>query len=182
MLFAAAACSRSGDAVELAQSGMSVTKRRIATREGAHMFCRILVPVDGSAASRQGLNQAIKLATLSGATIKLVHVVNELVDSSCAPAQYYETVVMDLRVTGERMLDDASNYARAQGVSVVSELIETTAYRAAGIIVEAAMRWHADLIAMGTHGRRGVSRALGSDAEIVLRLAPVPVLIVPDAV
>jgi nucleotide-binding universal stress UspA family protein len=147
------------------------------------MYCRILVPVDGSATSRQGLVEAIKLARLSGATIKLVHVVNELVDSSCAPAQYYETVVMDLRVTGERMLDDASNYTRAQGVSVVSEMIETTACRAAGIIVEAAMRWDADLIAMGTHGRRGLSRrALGNDAEIVLRLAPIPVLIVPDPV
>lgn len=145
------------------------------------MFCRILVPIDGSATSLQGLNQAIKLARLSGAAIKLVHVVNELVDSSCAPARYYENVVLDLRVTGERMLDDASNRARAQGVCVVSELIETSAFRAAGIIVEAAMRWNADLIAMGTHGRRGSSRALGSDAEIVLRLAPIPVLIVPDA-
>ena len=146
------------------------------------MFCRILVPVDGSATSLQGLNQAIKLAKLSGATIKLVHVVTELVDSSSAPAQYYENVDTDLRVTGERMLDDASNYVRAQGVSVISEMIETTACRAAGIIVETAMRWDADLIAMGTHGRRGLSRALGNDAEIVLRLAPVPVLIVPEAV
>jgi nucleotide-binding universal stress UspA family protein len=139
------------------------------------------VPIDGSATSLQGLNQAIELARLSGATIKLVHVVNELVDSSSPRAQYYETVIMDLRVTGERMLDDASNHARAHGVCVVSEMIETTSCRAAGIIVEAAMRWDADLIAMGTHGRRGSSRALGGDAEIVLRLAPVPVLIVPDA-
>lgn len=145
------------------------------------MYCRILVPVDGSAASLQGLNEAIKLARLSGATIKLVHVVNELVESSSAPAQFYETVLTDMRVTAEKTLDDAANFARAQGVSVVSEMIERTACRAAGVIVEAAMRWNADLIAMGTHGRRLSRRALGSDAEIVLRLAPVPVLIVPDA-
>jgi nucleotide-binding universal stress UspA family protein len=138
-----------------------------------------LVPVDGSSTSRLGLNEAIKLALLSGATIKLVHVVNELIDSSCVHTQYYETIIGDLRDAGERALDEASNHARAHGVSVVSEMIETTACRAAGIIVEAAIRWEADLIEMGTHGRHGSSRSLGADAEIVLRLAPLPVLIVP---
>jgi nucleotide-binding universal stress UspA family protein len=38
------------------------------------------------------------------------------------------------------------------------------------------MRWHADLIVLGTHGRRGVGRVLmGSDAEQIVRLAPTPV-------
>ena len=51
----------------------------------------------------------------------------------------------------------------------------------ARLILEAALQWRADLIVMGTHGRRGVSRAvLGSDAETVLRKATVPVLFVRD--
>ena len=45
-------------------------------------------------------------------------------------------------------------------------------------ILAAATQVHADLIVLGTHGRRGVSRALlGSVAERVVRLAEVPVLI-----
>jgi nucleotide-binding universal stress UspA family protein len=49
------------------------------------------------------------------------------------------------------------------------------------LIVAEATKCHADLIVMGTHGRRGLRRlALGSDAEEVVRLAPVPVLLVRD--
>jgi nucleotide-binding universal stress UspA family protein len=48
-------------------------------------------------------------------------------------------------------------------------------------IVKQAKEWLADLIVMGTHGRRGLERlAMGSDAELVLRLSPVPVLLVRD--
>jgi nucleotide-binding universal stress UspA family protein len=51
--------------------------------------------------------------------------------------------------------------------------------RTAEVIVDHAVREHAGLIVVGSHGRRGVSRALlGSDAELVARLSPVPVLIV----
>jgi nucleotide-binding universal stress UspA family protein len=50
---------------------------------------------------------------------------------------------------------------------------------AADLIVAQAREWPADLIVMGTHGRRGLLRvALGSDAEQVLRAATVPVLLV----
>jgi nucleotide-binding universal stress UspA family protein len=45
--------------------------------------------------------------------------------------------------------------------------------------VNEARRHHADLIVLGTHGRRGVRRiVLGSDAEQVVRAARVPVLLV----
>jgi nucleotide-binding universal stress UspA family protein len=46
-------------------------------------------------------------------------------------------------------------------------------------VVDEAKRWGAELIVIGTHGRRGVGRMLmGSDAEQILRLSPVPVLLV----
>ncbi|HEX2099233.1 MAG TPA: universal stress protein, partial [Candidatus Synoicihabitans sp.] len=51
--------------------------------------------------------------------------------------------------------------------------------RVAGVIVQEAKTWGADLIVMGTHGRRGIRHAvLGSDAEAVVHAAPVPVLLV----
>ena len=46
-------------------------------------------------------------------------------------------------------------------------------------VANAARLWNADLIVVGTHGRRGVGRMLlGSGAEQIVRLAPVPVLVV----
>jgi nucleotide-binding universal stress UspA family protein len=54
-----------------------------------------------------------------------------------------------------------------------------SAGRVSDVIVKEAAQWPADLIVLGTHGRRGAGRLLlGSDAEQVLRVAPVPVLLV----
>lgn len=61
-------------------------------------------------------------------------------------------------------------------------LHETFAGRLSDFVVEQAHIWKADLIVIGTHGRRGVRRLLlGSDAEQVLRTSPVPVLLVRGA-
>jgi nucleotide-binding universal stress UspA family protein len=58
-------------------------------------------------------------------------------------------------------------------------MIESMGASAADFIVEQARQWSADLIVMGTHGRRGLLRvAMGSDAESVVRIASVPVLLV----
>jgi nucleotide-binding universal stress UspA family protein len=47
------------------------------------------------------------------------------------------------------------------------------------VVADEARRWQADLIVVGTHGRRGVGRMLlGSGAEQVIRMAPVPVLVI----
>jgi nucleotide-binding universal stress UspA family protein len=61
-----------------------------------------------------------------------------------------------------------------------SGLVDNFAGRVAEAIVEQAKRWRADLIVMGTHGRRGFDRLLmGSNAELVARYSSVPVLLVP---
>ena len=61
-------------------------------------------------------------------------------------------------------------------------LCETFGARVCDLVVEQAREWKADLIVIGSHGRRGMSRLfLGSDAELVVRLAPVPVLLVRAA-
>jgi nucleotide-binding universal stress UspA family protein len=60
--------------------------------------------------------------------------------------------------------------------------VESIGGPAGTLILEQAKKWSADLIVMGTHGRRGIRRlALGSDAEEVLRSATVPVLLVRGA-
>ena len=57
-------------------------------------------------------------------------------------------------------------------------LVENFAGRVADLIVREARKWRADLLVLGTHGRRGLTRmVMGSDAELVVRAAPAPVLL-----
>lgn len=147
------------------------------------MYARILAPVDGSRASQRGLQEALRLTKSLGARLKLLHVVNEFVlDPGFTPAPLHEPLIAGLREAGKRVIADSEAAARREGVQVETELLEMISGGIARAIVQAAQEWKADLIVMGTHGRRGLSRlALGSDAEMVLRTSPVPVLLVREA-
>lgn len=144
------------------------------------MYRRILVPIDGSSTALQGLAEALILAKALQAKIRLVHVVNELInDPTQTPSVYIEHVIENMREAGRKALSTAQALAQQQGAEVEAELVETIGAKACDCIIAAARNWPADIIIMGTHGRRGLQRmAVGSDAEAVLRSAPVPVLIV----
>jgi len=146
------------------------------------MYNKILVAVDGSTASVRGLEEAIKLARGTGGQLMLLHVVNELVMASdYVPSVYFEPIYQSLRESGAKVLEQAVTAVRRADLSCEQKLIDTLGGRVADEIVKQAKQWPADLIVMGTHGRRGVKRlALGSDAELVLRQAPVPVLLIRD--
>jgi len=78
-----------------------------------------------------------------------------------------------------KILDQARTRATAAELPVETVLYDDLGLPVEERIVMAARDWPADLIVMGTHGRRGVTRAmLGSSAEAVLRTSPVPVLLV----
>ncbi|HTH11864.1 MAG TPA: universal stress protein, partial [Acidovorax sp.] len=84
-----------------------------------------------------------------------------------------------LRKAGEALLNQARDRVAQRGVPVDTALIENLDARVAQLVVEHALAWGADLIVLGTHGRRGLARVLmGSDAEQVARTSPVPVLLV----
>jgi nucleotide-binding universal stress UspA family protein len=144
------------------------------------MYQRILVPVDGSQTSFAGLREAIKLAKDQQATLRLVHVVDEFVmDSAYPPAYDFPVFQQALRETGQRTLDKGVAMASEQGITAEAHLVETIGGNTAELIVTAARQWPADLIVMGTHGRRGVRRLLmGSDAGLVVHTSPVPVLMI----
>ncbi|HKE95159.1 MAG TPA: universal stress protein [Povalibacter sp.] len=142
------------------------------------MYRRLLVPVDGSPASARALREAIAIARDAGTTLKLIHIVSEVVLDPMY-AQFREPLFESLRVAGQRTLLDAQESVRAAGVSFESELIEALHGIISELILAAARSWSADLIVMGTHGRRGVRRLLmGSDAEMVLRSTTFPLLLV----
>jgi nucleotide-binding universal stress UspA family protein len=84
-----------------------------------------------------------------------------------------------LREVGEQILQQMKEHAAAAGMEVSTYLSEVQPGRVCDVVAEQAKAFEADLIVVGTHGRRGVSRLLvGSDAEQIVRMAPVPVLVV----
>jgi nucleotide-binding universal stress UspA family protein len=147
------------------------------------MFRRILVPIDGSPTSNRGLEKAIGLASDQTAKICLLHVVDELAVGADGmmymPPSYIDEFIRALRAGGKELLVRAEAKVRKHGIEVEAVLLETVGRRVADLIIKQAKKWRADVIVLGTHGRRGLSRVvMGSDAELVVREAPVPVLLV----
>jgi nucleotide-binding universal stress UspA family protein len=151
--------------------------------EQTMVYKRILVPVDGSPTSTAGLNEALRLAKNQKAKVRLLHIVDELmIFSSSEAGLNIEPIIESMKRAGKRVLDRAAKAAAARGVRAETELWENATGRVAEVLIGRAKRFRADLIVMGTHGRRGVNRMLlGSDAELVVRNSPVPVLLVRSA-
>ena len=143
------------------------------------VYKRILVPVDGSSASNAGLKEAVRLARDQKAKLRLLHIVDELVVFNTPEAGFnVEAVIESMRRSGKRLLGKAEKLSVSRGVKAESGLVESAGVRVADVITRQARRWRADLIVMGTHGRRGVNRMImGSDAELVVRSAGMPVLL-----
>jgi nucleotide-binding universal stress UspA family protein len=143
-------------------------------------YKRILVPVDGSATSNAGLREAAKLAKAQRAKLRLLHVVDEFTAFSTPDGGINVATIVDvLKRGGRQVLQRTQRLAAALGVKAETVLCESLGARVADVITQQAKRWRADLIVMGTHGRRGVNRLLlGSAAELVVRSAPVPLLLV----
>ena len=145
------------------------------------MYQRILVPFDGSDTSTRGLDEAIGLAQLTHGRLRVFHAIDEMSFALAmdAYAGYRGDWLDTLREQGATMLAAAKAKAEAAGVQVETVLLDGFNTRVADLVAREATTWHADLIVVGTHGRRGIGRlVLGSAAEHILRIAPVPVLLV----
>jgi universal stress protein A len=144
-------------------------------------FQRILVATDFSPASAPALEQSVEMAKRDGALLLIAHAYQEpgLVELSHAPARVYERWDQALREGVERKLRPLVEHARKEGVEARALLLTGFADEA---IIEAAKQQGADLIVMGTHGRRGAARLfLGSVASRVISTAPCPVMTVRSA-
>ena len=148
------------------------------------MYRRILVPIDGSATADLGLKHAIGLAKEQGARIRMLNVIDErfFVTAGDGFATDPTPLIESLRSLGRDALANASARAQSAGVAFETAMVESVGRYVSDVILEDARKWEADLIVMGTHGRRGLNRLLlGSDAERVLRATPVPMLLVRGA-
>jgi nucleotide-binding universal stress UspA family protein len=142
------------------------------------MFKRILVPIDGSASSDKALALALQVARDGGGTVRLLHDLDELMFLTGSGTEGVNMMQI-ARDQGNTVLGRAAEAAKAAGVTVETQLVEEPGRRLGEVVAEQATKWGADLIVVGTYGRRGISRmVLGSGAEQVVRLAPVPVLTV----
>jgi len=91
----------------------------------------------------------------------------------------FEASLQKMREYGQSVLAAGKAAATQSEVEVDTILREVTRGRIADVVIEEAKKAACDLVVMGTHGRRGFSRlALGSDADLVVRGSPVPVLLV----
>lgn len=145
------------------------------------MYQRILVPLDGSSAAERGLQEALSLAALTKAHLRLLHVVDAYpIMVETAAVESAEAYHRNLLRAGEAVLARAHDTARQR--EVPADVVVREVHQAvADAILEEAQHAACDLIVIGSHGRRGIGRwMLGSNAEKVMRGSPVPVLVVHE--
>jgi nucleotide-binding universal stress UspA family protein len=131
-------------------------------------FKQILAATDFSEASRAAVELARSMAAECGASLSVVHVC----ELPGAPVSYERAAPMVERA--EEQLAPIMEHVR-KACPGASELVKIGA--AADQIMATAAEVRADLVVLGTHGRRGFAHAMmGSVAERVVRLSPVPVL------
>lgn len=143
------------------------------------MFKHILVPVDGSATSFKAVDKAVDLAKAFDGKVTVIYVIDPYpftgvgTDFAYGQATYLSAASAEandsIRAARERI--------EAAGVALESTVVENhTPWRG---IIETANAIEADLIVMGSHGRRGLEKmVLGSVAQRVLQHADQPVLVV----
>ncbi|NNM68376.1 MAG: universal stress protein [Gallionella sp.] len=147
------------------------------------MYERIAVAVDGSEVSTAALNEAIKLAGVTHATLLLLHVCEEMPmvwNIEGMASMPMEDVSQAFAAAGKQLLLKDKARAEDSGISRVEiRLVEDYSGRIGAVIGAEAKIWSADLLVVGSHGRKGLDHLLmGSVAESVVRTASMPVLLV----
>ena len=141
-------------------------------------FRRVMVATDFTSASTAALREAVHMAQGGYSELIVVHAYatpNVSQAEAVAPGVYQEWE-RNVRLSVETKLSVLIDGARKAGVNARALAVSGTPDEA---IAEAAKRNGADLLVMGTHGRKGVSRFfLGSVASRVISTAPCPVMTV----
>lgn len=143
------------------------------------MYRTIPVAIDGSSSSRLALGEAVCLAASTHGVVHAIHVVDSaplLTQPDLDPAALADAI----RTCGRIALDEAEQTCAMAGVVCHAEPVEPAALSddVASIVRWRAEQVHADLVVMGTHGRKGVRRlVLGSVAERFLRFSICPLLL-----
>ena len=142
------------------------------------MFKRVLVPLDDSEGSGRALDFALRWSQVSGGKIRLVHYMD--VQAFPNASVYGDPVIQSAQRYAQSFLEEKKSRLEKSGVQVETNLCLAFGKRLGECISEDARAWGADLIVLGSHGRKGIGRVLlGSGAEQIIREAPVPALVIP---
>jgi nucleotide-binding universal stress UspA family protein len=141
----------------------------------------ILVPTDLSECSHKAIHYGQRLAQQFGASVTLLHVVEPVHTYPVDGLSTFPTEVGDLAPLPQATEDLKKFAASLPQEEAVPMQLRTRQGSAHGQIVKAAKEEDVDLIVISTHGRTGLDRVLiGSTAELVVRHAPCPVLVVRE--
>ena len=141
-------------------------------------FKRLLIPVDGSKSSLKSARFGLRLAGHENGEVIAVHVVDEenAVDLALYSDRPVEEILERMKRGGEGYIEEIREIAHRHRVRFVGEVRVGIPHRT---ILTLALEREADLIVMGTVGRKGPRRVLiGSVTERVIEQSPVPVLVV----
>ncbi|MSQ24075.1 MAG: universal stress protein [Chloroflexi bacterium] len=160
----------------------------MSSREGFLVYKRILVPQDGSAFAERVLPHAIELARRFDAEIHLLEVIPTQTPGLLAPELAVETepvlalevleqVQEALRAAGRERLEGLVSQLERDGVHATWRVVDGDPVPE---IISYIEKNEIDLIAMASHGRSGLARAiLGSVTDAVLRRGNRPMLVIP---
>lgn len=149
------------------------------------MYQRILAPIDGSETSRRAFDIALRTARENGAELVPLYVIDDPLLAYDAPGIDPSAARAAFLREGERLKADWLAAMQRENVKGMPRVVENdeAGNDIAQCIFEEARAIGADLVVMGTHGRRGARRLmLGSVAERFLRIACCPVLLVPPEI
>ena len=147
------------------------------------MYKRIMVAIDDSFATSKVLDSAIESARQHGAKLAICHAIDETIfaqrEAAIMLSSSVGKVALNLKESAQVFVDQAAETARKAGIEVETLIVESELGHVAEMLADASAKWQADLLVVGTHGRRGVERFfVGSVAEKLVSKANASLLLV----
>jgi nucleotide-binding universal stress UspA family protein len=144
------------------------------------MYRLILVPVDGSGAGTTGLDEAIKIALHTGARLHLMNIVDDAAFHGDGGAAVASTALVSVvREQGEKVLRKAQARAEEAGVIAATALVRGGRQSLQALVARQAEESGADLIVLGTHASRTLSRLfMSQELGHLHNLVSMPILLV----
>jgi nucleotide-binding universal stress UspA family protein len=145
------------------------------------VFKHILLPTDGSPEAEPAVDACLRFAQETGASITAIHVMPVLHIFTYEPGvteSVHQELIKEREHDSHRYLERVEQKAAAAGVPCTPMLVSSDyPYEA---IIETARSRHCDLVAMASHGRKGIKGLLlGSETQKVLTHSAIPVLVFP---
>lgn len=134
-------------------------------------FNTVLVPYDFSDCATAALRVAARIARLTGACIDVVHVYEQMTD--------FHTENQKVRETIEERMERIPHLDFLKGIELKKFMLRQLSITE---MFKNDRLAHVDLVVMGSHGARGVRSIVGSNTQKVVRIAPMPVLVIKHAV